>query len=171
MPARSRMSSNPNPDPRPPYPPAKPRLRNSMPPRMPPTTPPARTRQNPPAGDGAGDGAGRGWVDGWVLGLDGREGALPLRLGLEKLREPRLPELMPPPARPHASSGIVMARSPTATTMVPKTRSFPVACMHASSGWRASPNVETSRARSGIMEDGSPDPKTKPPPRHFPESP
>jgi hypothetical protein len=85
--------------------------------------PPARPRRNPPAGAGwpigAGVGAVRGCVEG--CGLAEGAGARYVRLGLEKLREPRLPELKPPPARAHASSGTKVAKS-AAKTASPTSR-------------------------------------------------
>ncbi len=78
-----------------------------MAPRKPPSTPPAMLRQKGLAVAGAGvSGAGLG--AGWVSGALGRgcDGEVRGRLGLEKDREPRLPELLPPPARAKASSSL-----------------------------------------------------------------
>jgi hypothetical protein len=59
-------------------------------------------------------------------GLADGAGALYVRLGLEKLREPRLPELIPPPALAQTSSGISAVRTPktkpTPTTFTLKLR-------------------------------------------------
>ena len=67
-----------------------------------------------------------------VLGAVEGAGALYVRLGLEKLREPRLPELVPPPARAHASDTKTPTnRNPAVkATQLRRAIRFRIDCLH-----------------------------------------
>ncbi len=108
------MPPSPPPPPMPPIPP------KSMLPRNPPASPPIMPRMNPPVwGGGTWDGVapGAGVADVDVEGdaavddgVDGVEG----RVGVDMLRDPRLPEERLPPTRADAST--VMNRNTAAET-------------------------------------------------------
>ena len=111
--------------PSPPPPPMPPNPPKSMLPRNPPATPPIMLRRNPPdwgggpwAGVAPGVGVAVDDVDGDVDvddGVDGWEG----RVGVDMLRDPRLPEERLPPIRANAST--VMNRNTAVETQTAAT--------------------------------------------------